>query len=151
LSTPSFFPFSTLIYPTPVTTQPVLPITPNLPEEDIAKALEQLYANLTHFLISHCYTLNTHLSSHQPNGTQPAGILPSPYPALLPSHHHYPCHEDMTSQSLDSYPDPYLPSDIDSSPRIVTLLDLACGLDLVTHYDSPDSSLSNHHDSECYT
>jgi hypothetical protein len=54
--------------PTPITTQLVLPITPNLPKENIAKALGQLYVNLTHFLTSHHCIPYPNLLSHQPDG-----------------------------------------------------------------------------------
>jgi hypothetical protein len=139
-STPLFF-FSICTNPTPITTQPVLPITPDLPEEDINKTLEQFYDNLTHFVISHHCTLNSDLLSHQLNGAQPVGILPDPYSALLPSCHHYPNCKDTITWPLDPHSDLYLPSDTDSSPKIVTFQSIAPNYSSAFVCSSPSSSI----------
>jgi hypothetical protein len=144
LPIPVFFPFMP-IYSTPVTTQLTLPVTPDPSEEDIANTLEQLYTNLTQFLTSHHHTPNTNLLSHQPRGSCPIGSMP--HPVLLPSHHRYPHYKNMTPLCLDLY----LLPDMDSSPKIVMLSDSTCRPDLVTHHDSPDSSLGYHHDPDHYT
>jgi hypothetical protein len=120
LFTPLFFLIKPA-YSTPVATQSVLPITSDLPEEDITNALEQLYNNLTHFLTSH-HTPDFDLLSHQTARAQPRG--PQPNLQQPPSHCHYPCYEDTIALSSSSY------------SRIVTLPNSIHRLDLVTHSDS---------------
>jgi hypothetical protein len=71
--------------PTPVTIQAVSTIISSFSEEKVAKALEQLYTNLTQFLTLHYCILNSNLLSHQSDEAQPIGFLPNPYYALLPS------------------------------------------------------------------
>jgi hypothetical protein len=116
ISTPLFF-IPIPLYPTPVTTQSILPVTPDLREEDIANTLEQLYANLTHFLTMHHRTPNSHLLSHQPkpHGAHPIGSLPHSCPTWFPNHHPHSHHEDTTPPPLNPSLDLCLPS-IDNAP-----------------------------------
>jgi hypothetical protein len=122
--TPSFF-LNTSVDPAPVVIHLVLPITPDCSEKDIADTLERVYTDLTNFLTMHHRTPNSDLLFHQPkpHGARTIGSMPHPYPNLFPSHHRYPHSKDMTPQPFDSYPDLRLPSDMDTSPKIVTLSD----------------------------